>query len=248
MKNFFVRNIWVLAGITGFFIIPAVILPLVYTGIVRLNRPSEEKYPVRGVDVSYYQGDIDWNVLAGQDIDFAFIKATEGSAHTDPKFAENWKNAAQTGLYIGAYHFFSYDSSGAAQAENFINTVTPTENILPPAVDIEFYGDKNKNPPSREETRVILDELLEKLETHYGRKPIIYATGKSYKLYISGGYVDYPIWIRDVYLTPSLPDNRSWTFWQFSNKEKLDGYNGEEKYIDMNVFCGSEEEFAVFVK
>ena len=70
------------AGITG--------VLLFYFGILQLNNPSGKTYPVRGVDVSSYQGDIDWPVLAQQDIQFAFIKATEGSSFTDPCFAENF--------------------------------------------------------------------------------------------------------------------------------------------------------------
>lgn len=55
-------------------------------GITQINHPPKDKYPIRGVDVSEYQGDIDWSVLSNQDIDFAFIKATEGSSYTDEHF------------------------------------------------------------------------------------------------------------------------------------------------------------------
>ena len=76
----------------------------VYKGKIILNHPSKKQYPVRGVDVSAYQGDIDWNVLEKQEIHFAFLKATEGSSFADCKFAENYKEAIETGLRIGAYH------------------------------------------------------------------------------------------------------------------------------------------------
>ena len=76
-----------------------------------------------GVDVSAFQGKIDWHILAGESISFAFIKATEGSGYVDDNFEDNWRKASQTDLKIGAYHFFSYDSSGLTQAENFIQTV-----------------------------------------------------------------------------------------------------------------------------
>ena len=208
------------------------------TGILKLNNPSREKYPVRGVDVSSYQGEIDWEVLSKQGISFAFIKATEGSTHKDSEFDENWENAQQTGLYIGAYHFFSYDSPGASQAENFISSVTPAGNMLPPVVDIEFYGDYGSAPAGREEVRSELNALLTALEKHYGAKPIIYATVRSYNMYIAGEYGDYPIWIRNVFTSPALSDGRDWTFWQFSDKGRLEGYVGDESYIDLNVFSG----------
>lgn len=117
---------------------------LVWEGIVPLNSPSPQRYPVRGVDVSAYQGAIDWPTLSAQDIDFAFIKATEGSSFVDSRFAYNYKEAQKTSLRIGAYHFFSFDSAGETQADHFIETVQRIPGMLPPVVDIEFYGDKEK--------------------------------------------------------------------------------------------------------
>ena len=62
---------------------------LFWFGVLKFNNPSRQTYPVRGVDVSVYQGDIDWQILADQNIDFAFIKATEGSSFVDPNFSYN---------------------------------------------------------------------------------------------------------------------------------------------------------------
>ena len=132
---------------------------LVWNGYLLLNNPSRERYPVRGVDVSKYQGEIDWPVLAEQEISFAFIKATEGSSHVDARFAYNYEEARKTGLRVGAYHFFSFDSGGDTQAENFIRNVEAFEGMLPPVIDLEFYGDKAENPPGREEVRGQLDIL-----------------------------------------------------------------------------------------
>src|SRR5690349_12591116 len=71
---------------------------LVATGTVWPSRLPAAAHDVRGVDVSHYQGEIDWDVLAAQDLDFAWIKATEGASHTDPRFAENWAAANRTDL------------------------------------------------------------------------------------------------------------------------------------------------------
>lgn len=219
---------------------------LVWNGIIIPNDSFADEYPVKGVDVSSYQGDIDWETLSAQNISFAFIKATEGSSFVDKYFACNYENAQKTSLAVGAYHFFSYDSLGQTQAENFINTVEPFDGMLPPVIDLEFYGDKEKNPPERAEVEVQLKNLLDALEKHYGLKPIIYATEKSYELYLSNDYEEYDIWIRNVITDPELPDGRAWTFWQYTDRATLDGYNGEEKYIDLNVFFGTEEEFASY--
>ncbi len=216
---------------------------LVCNGVVLLNDPDSEKYPIRGIDVSSYQGEINWDILSEQDISFVFIKATEGSSFTDPYFEYNYKEAVKSDLRVGAYHFFSFDSHGSTQADNFIASVDKTENMLPPVVDFEFYGDKKSNPPDPESTREQLDILLLRFEEYYGVKPIIYATEKSYSVYLSGYYQQYDLWIRNVITTPNICDNRKWTFWQYTNRERLKGYIGKEKYIDMNVFYGSSEEF-----
>lgn len=63
---------------------------------------------------------------------------------------------------------------------------------------------------------------------------------------LAAAYEDYDIWIRDVASQPSLSDGREWTFWQYTNRERLEGYQGEERFIDMNVFRGSEEDFAAY--
>ena len=229
--------------------ISAVLGCLLYYGILHFNNPSAKHYPIRGVDVARYQGEIDWGALAGQNVSFAYIKATEGSGYTDPNFAHNLEGALQTeGLYAGAYHFFSFDSPGATQAAHFIATVPNNPRLLPPVVDFEFYGGKGKNPPDREKTVRELSDLLNILTNHYGKKTVIYVMRETYDLYIAGGFEQYPVWYRDVFRTPRISDGRKWTFWQFSNRHRLKGYSGVEKYIDMNVFNGTREEFAEFAK
>ena len=216
---------------------------LVFNGIIILNGLSVKDYPVKGIDVSHYQGEIDRKKISKENISFAFIKATEGSTFVDASFNYNFNEAQKTSLAVGAYHFFSYDSDGISQAQNFIRTVKPFNGMLPPVIDLEFYGDLEKNPPKREAVEEQLKTLLSVLTEHYGQKPIIYATEKSYKLYLSGDYKDYDIWIRNVILKPKLSDDREWTFWQYTNRGKMDAYSGKEKYIDINVFNGDGDEF-----
>lgn len=234
--------------LTTLIAICGIITLLFFFGILKFNNPSHSLYPVRGVDVSSYQGDIDWDVLSKQGISFAFIKATEGSTFVDKYFDSNFSNAIQTSLRIGAYHFFSFDSPGETQADNFISTVPRVEGCLPPVVDFELYADKAKNLPEAEATRVQLNDLLRKMENHYGKKPIIYATEETYSLYLAGYYEGHDIWIRNVFTKPKPLVNQTWTFWQYTNRERLDGYNGVEYYIDMNVFNGTAAEFDSYAK
>ena len=207
---------------------------LFWNGIIHFNNPPFGS--VIGVDVSSYQGDIDWEILSSQDISFAFIKATEGSSYVDPYFENNWENAADTDLRIGAYHFFSFESSGETQADLFCSTVTPVDNMLPPVIDVEFYGrfesEKDLNISGvKHELRIMVDLISDK----YGMKPIIYASDESYEAIVKNDFDDCDLWFRSVYF--SIPNEIEAVFWQFSNRHRLDGYSGEEVYIDMNVFC-----------
>src|SRR6476620_6575337 len=80
-------------------------------------------YGVIGIDVSNHQGDIDWSALAGSNVAFAYIKATEGGDFRDKRFQLNWEGAKKAGITRGAYHFFTQCRPGAEQAKNFIATV-----------------------------------------------------------------------------------------------------------------------------
>lgn len=161
-------------------------------------RLSAVSYPVKGIDVSHYQGNIDWDMIKDQ------------------------------GISVGAYHFFSFDSQGETQAGHFIDTIGPQDGMLIPAVDVEYYGDKKKNPPKEQEVRRELSVMLNILEEHYGCKPLIYSTQSFYHKYLEGYYDEYPLWIRNVYLPPA----QDWVIWQYSDKLRLDGVNGDEQYVD----------------
>ena len=213
-----------------------------YFGLIHINNPELNGFTVKGVDVSSYQGNIDWPLLASQDIDFAYIKATEGSASQDRCFSQNWQEASQTGIRIGAYHFFSFESAGQTQAQNFIDTVDPVDNMLPPVIDVEYYGsftseDTIDVSAVRKELRTMVDILTEE----YGMKPVIYVSESSYKTIVKGSFEDCGLWYRSVY--SKVPSDVNWVFWQYSNRHRLKGYDGKEAYIDMNVFAGDKEEF-----
>ena len=123
----------------------------IYNGYLLLNNPSKKQYPVSGIDLSHYQGEVDWPVLAQQNIMFAYIKATEGSSHT-----------------------FSFDSSGDTQADHFIHTAGNRSGMLPPAVDVEYYADKKSNPQDPESVREQLQIMLDRLEEYYHKPPVLY--------------------------------------------------------------------------
>ena len=210
----------------------------------RPNNPSSGEYPIRGADVSHYQGEIDFDRLAGQGLSFVYIKATEGSTHVDGRLRENLAAVSESPLRAGFYHFFSYDSPGETQAENFIANVPALEGQLPPAIDVEFYGDYFLAPAGRDGVVAELRTMVDALEAHYGVKPVLYCTQRAYRLYIRGAFDDCGLWIRSVYSEPNV--DREWTFWQYTDRAKLEGYSGEEPYIDLNTFAGSAEAFAAY--
>lgn len=209
---------------------------------IKINPIFAKGYEVHGVDVSHYQGAIDWEVLSQQNLDFAIIKATEGSTHVDERFLDNWQAAEQTHLALGAYHFFSFDSEGDRQAASYIDTVGNLSGKLAPVIDVEYYGNKRSNPPERTEVVKNLSALLDALEQQYEIKPIIYTTYTVYNDYIKGEFEDYPLWVRSVYCPPTVLFGNKWSFWQYMDTAMLDGYVGDQKYIDVNVFRGTKQE------
>lgn len=193
-------------------------------------------YKNQGIDVSHYQGEIDWNAMRAQGIDFAYIKATEGSSHTDECFEQNIELAQESGIAAGAYHFFSFDSSARTQAVHFIETIGDHKMDLIPVIDIEYYGDKSSNPPDREVVRRELATFLQLLEEHYGCKPMIYTTQTVYYKYINGAFAEYPLWIRNVYFPPV----QQWTLWQYTDQLRPEGVFGDESRVDGNVVADME--------
>ena len=176
------------------------------------------------------------NELEAQDIQFIYIKASEGSTTKDPLFAQNWKNAKEAGLLSGAYHFFSYDSAGITQAENFIDAVgSDMAGRLLPAVDVEYYGDKELNPPEKEDVIRELGIYLDRIEEEYGVKPLIYTRPDIYDKYLKGEFDEYKKWMSSLYQPLNWIYEDDWYIWQYLNKGVLKGYSGGETYIDLNV-------------
>lgn len=215
---------------------------LFYFGLIRFNYPSKTDYPVRGIDVSHHQGTIDWRQVKSTDIDFVFIKATEGDDFVDPQFVNNWNAARTQGISVGAYHFFTFCSSARDQAANFIKTVPSKADSLPPVIDIEFIG-SCKRRPTLDQYRQAVAEFMSLLRQHFGKSPIIYTTYDSYRGYLDKLFADTPVWIRDIYKMPKLQGGREWLFWQYSNRGRR---RGIATYVDLNVFRGSKQVFRKF--
>ena len=209
----------------------------------------DEKNSTIGVDISSYQVDVDMAKLKEQNIEFVYIKATEGTTHQDEKFATNWENAKKVGLLSGAYHFFSYDSPGSTQAENYIKTVgDDIHGRLLPVVDVEYYGDKEQNPPSKEDVVRELTVFMDAVEKHYGVKPMIYTRSDILNKYLEDFVGKYKFWMSSLYTPLSWNYKGDWYIWQYLNRGTLEGYSGGEKYIDLNILNKDKDISDLIVK
>lgn len=193
-------------------------------------------YYIRGLDISHYQGTIDWTKLRNayineEPVRFVFIKATEGTDLLDEYFNENFYQARENNIIRGAYHFFLPSESPVAQAKYFLRQVHLEEGDLPPVLDIEHSGNLTKAQVAKAALK-----WLNIVEERYGVKPIIY-TNYSFKLeYLSDSiFNDYPYWIAHYYVD-TLKYDKPWKFWQYTDCGNVKGIKGK---VDFNIYNGS---------
>ena len=206
------------------------------------------QYPVHGIDVSKYQGDIDWSATKRGGVAFAFIKATEGGDHLDSKFQQNWHGAARSGVPRGAYHFYYFCRTAIEQARWFIRNVPRDPKSLPPVLDMEWnHGSKTcKYKPSPAKVRAEMKTFLSIVKRHYGKTPLIYTTVDFYKDNQLYKLRNNEFWLRSVAGHPSqvYPGQR-WSFWQYTGTGKIPGIRGE---TDINVFAGNPSTWRSWVQ
>ena len=196
-----------------------------------------EGYEIHGIDISHYQGDIDWDDLSNAMIEgcplrFVMIKSTEGSTRLDSKFKENFRQAREYGYIRGAYHFWSNKSSARDQAYHFLNKVRLEDGDLPPVLDVEH---KPKDRSVEDFQRDVLT-WLHIVEDKYHVKPIIYTYYKFKDKYLSAPvFNDYPYWIAHYYVD-KVEYKGPWKFWQHTDAGKLPGIKG---YVDFKIYNGS---------
>ena len=195
-------------------------------------------YKTHGIDVSHHQGEIDWSAVKATEkqeypIRFAFIKATEGGDYKDRRFAENFRKAGEVGIVRGAYHFYNPYTDPIRQADFFISQVKLQKGDLVPVLDIE------RKPFDKAQLQADLKKFLNRLEQHYGAKPIIYTSYKYKTRYLDTPDFDaYPFWIAHYYVD-MLSYEGTWQFWQHTDYGTVPGI---ETNVDLNVFNGSWEE------
>jgi lysozyme len=191
-----------------------------------------------GLDLSEYQGEIDWdlvdNIENDYPLEFVFIRATAGNDREDGQFDKNWLGAKKRKMIRGAYHYYRPDENSEEQALLFINTVRLKKGDLPPVLDIE----KLPKTQSLDNLKKGLRIWLKIVEAHYKVKPIIYTGEKYYDDFLKKDFSDYLFWIANYnFYREKIGDD--WLFWQFTEKASVSGIKGN---VDVNIFNGDVEQ------
>ncbi|MFN8383423.1 MAG: GH25 family lysozyme [Anaerolineales bacterium] len=208
-----------------------------------------------GIDVSYWDAEIDWPSVKDFGVEFVFMRATEGITYQDPTLVERWELVRSIGVPRSAYHFFRANVDPIKQAEFYIQTLgdANSDAELPPIFDIETNEGK-----SREEIMAGAKVWLDIVQQYFGKRPIIYSGRRFLQEYFSdqNGSAptwasQYPLWFAEYPsnysdgLDISLPQGwTEWAFWQYSDKGVVPGINAS---ADMNVFNGSASDLRKFI-
>jgi len=189
-----------------------------------------EAKPALGIDVSHFQGEINWEEIKENNISFAYSKATEGHTYVDPKFHENWKNMTTAEISKGAYHFYTTDSDGNNQALHYINTIKEIKKgDLPPVLDLEQGGLKAEVTVEEYQKEVI--NWLSTVEKELGVKPIIYTNNPFANKYLNKPhFANYTLWIAEYGVkeakTPTAWKDTGWAIWQRTESGSIEGEVG----------------------
>ncbi len=215
---------------------------------VDFGHRAPHRHPVHGIDVSRFQGKIDWRAARKAGVNFAFIKATEGGDLLDSSFKTNWHEADRAGVLRGAYHFYYFCTDAKTQANWYIRNVPRGKGALPPVLDMEWnhLSPTCKKRPPGSEVRASMKTFLDRLERHYGQRPIIYTTPAFYRENDLGRMKREEFWLRSVAKTlDQVYPKQSWSFWQYSGTGIVAGIEGD---VDLNAFAGDHASWAAWVR
>jgi len=193
---------------------------------------------LEGVDVSHWDGSIDWSAVAGSGVSFAFLKATENTSYVDPTLDTNWAGIQQQGLVGGAYHFFHADTDPIAQADHFLQAISGLSGNVLPILDLE-----TDNGQSEGEIAAAAIQWLDYVAMQTGKTPILY-TSSAFLSDFSGFGPD-TLWVANWGVNcPNVPDAWStWVFWQYTDSGSVPGIDVD---VDLNRFNGTKADLEAF--
>ena len=197
----------------------------------------------KGIDVSKHQGSIDWNKVAADGVEFAFVRAglrgygTEGKLVEDDTFERNVKGALQAGLKVGVY-FYSQaitEEEVLEEANLVLEKVRPYNIDLPIVFDVEkVSGGKGRANALSAEERTHLAALFCQTIQEAGYKPMIYHNMEMGTLMLDLGQLEaYDKWF--AYYNDELYYPYAYKIWQYSEHGAVDGINEE---VDLNIWIG----------
>lgn len=197
-----------------------------------------------GIDVSHWQGTIDWTRVAADGQRFVIAKATEGRNFDDPMYATYKAGATAAGLAFTAYHFARPDATAndaILEADHFVDVAQLGPGNLIPALDIEVTG--GLDPPAL--TAWVLDWLQE-VTARLGVKPMVYTSPNGWKsrfddttAVADAGYT--VLWVAHWNVSsPTVPASdwagNGWTFWQHADCGDVPGIGG---CVDLDWYDGT---------
>ena len=179
-----------------------------------------------GVDVSHHNGKINWKQVP--DVEFVYIKATEGATYVDPMYQQNIKGARAKKLRVGAYHYFRTTSSVQKQFENYKKHVKKSDIDLIPMVDVEEC-----KKWSIVQFQDSLMRFIQLVKSYYGKAPMIYSVNTFYNRYCAPRFNNYHLMIGRYGINePVIKGRGTYTIWQKSQAGKLPGF---PKKVDIDV-------------
>ena len=185
-----------------------------------------------GIDVSSWQGEIDWKRVRAAGVEFAYVRVSDG-LDADARFAGNFAAARRARVRRGAYQYFRASLDPDAQADLAIRAVRRAGGAdLPLVVDVETDDDQ-----PAEVLHAALQRWLRRVERRTRRRPIVY-TSPVHGALLDGAFGDWPLWVAHYETDcPALPDGwERWTFWQRSQTGRIDGIAGD---VDLDDFAGT---------
>jgi lysozyme len=205
---------------------------------------------IRGIDVSHYNGTIDWGRVSDNNVKFAYIKATQSSTYVDNTFEKNWEGAKAAEVPRGAYHVFSFCRDAQAQFGNIAKHIPQDDSALPIALDLllvkgqetsqfKWQADEGKCAITLrpDGIRDRIKDLSQLIASKYGRQPILY--GGNYMLddILSKSFTDgFTLWRGTPGIAQSPPP--PWSIWQYSTNESVPGIN---EPVDVDVLSAKGE-------
>lgn len=198
--------------------------------------PAAPKHVLPGIDVSSFQGAIDWRKVKADGIVFAFARVSDGVDVVDQTFARNFRAMKRVGIRRGVYQHFRASVSPEKQVELLVAAIRRSGRPdLPVVADVET---DDGMPP--EEVRARLKRWLRRVEQRTRRRPIIY-TSPSMSQTLGRGFGGYHLWVAhyDVECPRAVDGWKRWALWQRSSSGRVAGINGN---VDLDTFAGTPRE------